>query len=353
MPVGERLKMARQGAGLSQRELAQKVGVSAMAISKYETGQDMPGSKVLLALCEALHLKVDYFFRSISINLSKPHYRRRSTLPKKQETRIHEQTRDWLERYLELEEIVNDIQKFVWPMEEKCRVSSLDEVEEVSQYIRDEWNLGTDPIENLTETFEQHGIKVGTIEGAEKFDALTFTFNDRTPVIAVKMNIPGDRQRFNLAHEFGHNVLIPAEDIDIEKAAHRFAGSFLVPKPMIIADFSQRRDTLDLYELHLLKHKYGISMQALIFRAKDLGIISDARATSLFKLFKQKGWHLREPGDSLPAEIPNRMKRLIFRALSENKISNSRAAELLGTDFYQFCVSEAEVHEGFPISICD
>ena len=36
MGIGERLKMARQMAGMSQRDLAEAAGVSAMAISKYE-----------------------------------------------------------------------------------------------------------------------------------------------------------------------------------------------------------------------------------------------------------------------------------------------------------------------------
>jgi Zn-dependent peptidase ImmA (M78 family)/DNA-binding XRE family transcriptional regulator len=351
MELGVRIKMARTAAGLSLRALAGKVGVSAMAISKYENGKDIPGSGVLIRLSEALGVNEDYFFRTIDVNLSKPHYRKRVTLPKKQEKRIHEQTRDWLERYLELEEIIGERQVFVMPPEEKRKVSCLKDAEAVAQHIRDAWKLGTDPIDSVIDIFEQQGIKVGIIGGAEKFDALTFTFDGSTPVIVVKKDIPGDRQRFNLAHELGHIVMIPDAGIDAEKAAHRFAGAFLAPASPLIGDLSRKRNVLDIYELHLLKHKYGISMQALIYRAKDLGIISTSQLSSLFTVFKKEGWYVNEPGDPLEAETPTRMKRLIFRAVSEGRISHSRAAELLGTDFQQFCMNEAREHDGFPIPI--
>ncbi|MCX6691025.1 MAG: XRE family transcriptional regulator, partial [Methanoregula sp.] len=352
MQLGVRIKMARTAAGLSLRALAGKVGVSAMAISKYENGKDIPGSGVLIRLSEALGVNVDYFFRTIDVNLSKPYYRKRTALPKKQEKSIHEQTREWLERYLELEEIVGERQTFVTMPEGKRKIASLKDAEAVAQHIRDAWKLGTDPIENIIDIFEQHGIKVGIIDGAEKFDALTFTFDDGTPVIVVKKNIPGDRQRFNLAHELGHIVMIPDSSVDAEKAAHRFAGAFLAPASQIIGDLSKKRNVLDLYELHLLKHKYGISMQALIYRAKDLGIISMSRMSSLFAWFKKEGWYAKEPGDPRESETPTRMKRLIFRAVSETRISRSRAAELLGTDFLQFCMNETKEHDGFPIPIC-
>jgi Zn-dependent peptidase ImmA (M78 family)/predicted nucleic acid-binding protein len=190
--------------------------------------------------------------------------------------------------------------------------------------------LGWDPIENLTQVLEDHGVKVGQLDAHEDFDALTLWANDTFPVIVVKHGLPGDRQRYNLAHELGHLVIRPAAGVDAEKAAHRFAGAFLAPEPMARPDLGERRVTLDLLELHLLKHKYGLSMQAWIYRAKDLGIISEASATQLFKEFRRRGWHLKEPGDAIPPEESARSTRLVLRALTEDVISEGRAAELLG-----------------------
>src|SRR5208283_2059376 len=351
--LGDRIKMARTAAGLSLRALAEKAGVSAMAISKYENGKDIPRSGVLISLSEALGVSLDYFFRTAEVNLSKPLYRNHEALPKKEENEIHEQIRELIERYLEIEEIVGDRQQFRRPQKEKRRVSTLDDAEIAAQDVRSFWKLGTDPIENVIDIFEQNGIKVGEIDGTENFDALTFSLDERTPVIVAKKGVVGDRQRFSLAHELGHIMLEIDPALDTESVVNRFAGAFLAPGPGLIADLGAKRKMLDVFELHLLKHKWGISMQALIYRARDLHIISEAKWDLLFDIFTANGWRENEPGDHLKPESPSRMKRLIFRALIERKITRSRAAELLGTNFDQFCQNEAMEHNGFPIPVCD
>ena len=351
MLVGERIKIARRTAGLSQRALAEAVGVSAMAISKYERGLDVPGSAILLRLAQALGVKTEYFLRPVTVTITVPSYRRRTSLPRKQEYAIMGQVQEWLERYLEVESLFGDPLRFALPAGFDPRVASLEEVERVALDLRRAWHLGQGPIESLVEVLEERGIKVGLVNGHDDFDALTFWADDHTPVIVVKRGLPGDRQRFNLAHELGHLVLVPAEGVDAEKAALRFAGAFLVPEPAVRFELGSRRRTLNLYELHLLKHKYGLSMQAWIYRAKDLGILSDAAATRLFRLFRQQGWHRREPGDPIPSEEPGRMKRLVLRALAEDLISESRAAELLGMPLARFWQEEAEQHNGFPVAM--
>ena len=50
--IGERVKLARMSAGLSQRQLGKEMGMSAMAISKYETGEVVPNSRVLIQLSQ-------------------------------------------------------------------------------------------------------------------------------------------------------------------------------------------------------------------------------------------------------------------------------------------------------------
>ena len=149
-------------------------------------------------------------------------------------------------------------------------------------------------------------------------------------VIVVKKDIPVDRQRYNLAHELGHLVLEVKEVVDEEKAAHRFAGAFLVPSSAARRELGSDRSTLSPGELHILKHKYGLSMQAWIYRAQDLDIISRSTASELFREFRVRGWNREEPGESYPPEEPARLRRNVFHALAENMISRSRAEELLG-----------------------
>jgi Zn-dependent peptidase ImmA (M78 family) len=176
---------------------------------------------------------------------------------------------------------------------------------------------------------EDRRIKIGLIEGFQEFDACTFVADD-APVIVTKAGLPGDRQRFNLAHELGHLVMIIDHTVDEEKAAHRFASAFLVPASTVLFELGQHRSQLDFNELYLLKRKYGLSMQAWIYRSRDLGIIGENTTEKLYRLFSQKGWKKKEPGEALPPEEPLRFRRLVYHALAEDLISQTRAKELLG-----------------------
>jgi len=350
MSIGERIKSARIMAGISQRDLADAAEISAMAISKYERDLDIPGSGVLLRLAGALGVKIEYFFRPTTVTLSVPTYRKRASLPAPQEASILERIQDWLERYLDVESLLNRTSTFTLP--EPRHIKTMEEIENAALDLREQWCLGLDPIEGLTETCEDHGIKVGLIDGHVAFDALTLRANDKIPVIALRRDMSGDRQRFCLAHELGHLVLEPAEHIDPEKAAHRFAGAFLAPRPAVELELGTKRQAIGLYELHLLKHKYGLSMQAWIYRAKDLRILTEEKATQMFKRFRQQGWHCEEPGDALPSEMPQRFERLVMHALCEGIISQARAAELLAVPLDYFLGGEVERHGGLPINMC-
>jgi len=353
MVIGERIKMARRGAQMSLRALAKEVGVSAQAISKYERGLDIPSSPVLLRLSRALNVKSEYFFRPTEVSVSITSYRRLASLGRKKEQAISVRIQEWLERYMEVERLFPSEfhGSFSWPAGLNRHISSSEEVERVAKDLRRSWELGLDPIENIVQLLEDKGIKIGLIDGYEGFDACTFWANEEIPVIAVNRRLQGDRQRFNVAHELGHLVLEPAENVNVEYAARRFAGAFLVPEEMVRFELGEARSSCDLHELHLLKHKYGLSMQGWIYRAKDLNILSEPAAIRLFRIFRRRGWYEQEPGDQIPIEEPDRMKRLVLRALTEDLISKSRASELLGEPLLQFLKKEEEKHALFPVDL--
>jgi Zn-dependent peptidase ImmA (M78 family) len=152
----------------------------------------------------------------------------------------------------------------------------------------------------------------------------------------VKKGLSGDRERFNLAHELGHLLLEVPKNVDAEKAAHRFAASFLVPAEAAYRELGEHRRRIDFLELAILKKKYGLSMQAWVYRAQDLGIITSSCAAILFKTFRSRGWSLQEPGDVIPPEEPRQFEKLILQAVSEDLISSARAAELLGMPLNEF-----------------
>lgn len=329
MVIGERLKMARKMAGMSQQELGERAGVSRMSISKYERDINVPKSQVLIKLAKALDVKIEYLLRPVEVRLSEPMFRKRTALPKKKEYQILEKTRDWVERYLEVEALFNDTPQYSKPHIENTILEMAD-VEEAALQLRKEWDLGLDPIDNLLEVLEDKGIKVWTIDQEEDhFDALEIWANDETPIIVVRGGIPGDRQRFDLAHELGHMLLDVDEAVDEEKAAHRFTGAFLVPKPKVYEELGRNRQHLSVKELLILKQKYGLSMQAWIYRAQDLGIISQSKFRQMFIEIRKRNWHKEEPGEPVEQERSQRLKQLVLRALAEDVITRPRAEELL------------------------
>jgi Zn-dependent peptidase ImmA (M78 family)/transcriptional regulator with XRE-family HTH domain len=353
--LGERIKLARKMKGLSLRALADKAGVSAQAISKYERALDVPGSAVLLRLAQALDVRVEFFFRRPAVSLSLPEFRKCAALTGKQMDAVLGQVHEWLERYLEVEQLLGEevpASRFDLPNVVMPTVACLEDAEASALSLRVAWNIGTDAIESIVELLEDRGIRVGLVDGRARFDACTLWANDAIPVIAVRRDLPGDRQRFSLAHELGHLVLQTAPEVDAERAAHRLAGAFLVPACAARRELGERRHNLGVQELYLLKHKYGLSMQGWIYRARDLGIITDATATALFKRFRQNGWQRCEPGDQLRLEVPQRMQRLVLRALAEDLISETRAAELLGQPLTHIIADEAEQHAGLPVALC-
>lgn len=60
MEFKDRVFQARKAKGLSQEDLAEAVGVSRQAVSKWETGEAMPDMEKMIALCQALELDMEY-----------------------------------------------------------------------------------------------------------------------------------------------------------------------------------------------------------------------------------------------------------------------------------------------------
>ncbi|MFU8832821.1 MAG: helix-turn-helix domain-containing protein [Wenzhouxiangella sp.] len=334
--IGNRIIRARKAAGLSQRDLARQLGLSAMAISKYEREQVIPGSEVVLRLAKALGVRVEYFFRTEEARLSRVAYRARDELKASVRKRIIAQVEDQLERWLELEAFLPGewSQRFAPPKGLPRKIDDLEAVEGLALALRDAWELGHNPIPDLIDTLEERGIRVITVSGDEDehFDGLSAECCGGMPVVVVGSGWPGDRQRFTLAHELGHLVLQGrlAEGVKGEKAANRFAGAFLAPRDALVRILGPRRKALELQELILLKAEYGLSVQSLLHRVEDLGILPVTACKAIRNFLKHNALYDKELGDKIPAEQTRLFRQRVYRALAEELIGESKAAELLG-----------------------
>ena len=343
MGLGESIKLRRQILQLSLRDIAEKIGVSHTTVDKYEKNKLVPDSRSLIKLSKILQIPIASLLRpeNQQIQLNHMAFRTRKML-KRDEKQINAETKEWLERYLQIESLAGRPRAFEMPLGFPRPISSFEEAENAARDLRTAWDLGSDPIENLTYLLEDKGIKIGIISGITQFDAL-FTEYAGHRVVVMKENLPRARQRFSLAHELGHCLLEVEDGLNEEKVMHRFAGAFLVPKEKVIFEMEETRHKFSIKELLILKKKYGFSMGAWLFRAMDLGIITSEDHLRVRKFFSTKGWNREEPGDnSTEGEKPALMEAMVLRAHAEGIISTSKAAELLNQSISTFCSIDGE-----------
>jgi len=130
--------------------------------------------------------------------------------------------------------------------------------------------------------------------------------------------------------ELGH-LLLPLNGLTNsvkEIYCHQFAAAMLLPAEIAFREIGKSRTKIMIPELGALKKQYGISMQAIMMRAKDLGIISENYCRQFFFMIKQAEWRVVEPYSYIGEEKSSRFEQLVFRALAEGLISLSKAAAL-------------------------
>lgn len=340
----ERFRSARLMNGFSLQDLADKLNnkISRQALHKYEKGAVIPDSDMLGLLCQAMGVRPDYFFRDAQIELGDIEFRKLKKLPAKEEYRILEHAKDYLSRYLELEQLLNIETRFENPIQGMQPVQGISDVEAAAIKVREAWGIGTGPISGVVSLLEEKHIKVIYIHSGDEYDGMqTVVAGSAVPVIAINENKikKEDRKRFTALHELAHLLLtLPSELPEKQKEiyCHQFAGAMLFPAEAMRAELGAQRSRIHIQELGALKKQYGMSMQAIIMRAKDLQIISDGYCKQLFALFRQMNWRVDEPVDYEVKETSNRFDQLLFRALAEELISVSKAAALKNLKVAEF-----------------
>jgi len=340
---GDRLKLARKRAGLSLRELADRLGneVSAQAISKYESGKMMPNSSVLVALSKALDVSLDFLMSNQVVAIEGVEFRQHSGISAADRARAQSIVIDEIERHLALDAVLGlDSDQHELPAA-RVTVNSFAEVEALANKLREDWNLGNDPIPSMTALLEDKGIKVIAVDVPKKLSGFTGDIRrpqgkPSVPVIVVSTQFTIERRRFTLAHELAHRIIAGTTgDLKAEKAMDRFAAAFLIPKEHLQAEVTGARDGLPPYsEIVRLKHFYGVAAATILMRLKDIGVLSESSVAYAFQTYA-RSWRTAEP---LPLdrssgygklERPTRFERSVYWALADRLISLPRAAELL------------------------
>lgn len=311
MIYGERIKQARELSGLTQTELAPLIGCKQSAIAHFETNRSLPSADTLKEIGRVTGFMPSFFERPLVVEFAAGSlaYRSKRSLTKKEEAQAYQYAVTMYEQAKEMS------QKFNLPA---ARIPRITEKPELSARVtRAALGLSPDkPIPNLTKNFEQNGGFAFIAPFIfSKLDAFSrwAEFDAERPMIIVASGIPGDRMRYSMAHEIGHLVMHNppkgSKVVELEKEANKFASEFLMPKDALKADLVT---PITLTSLAKLKQKWGVSLQALIYRAYDLDLITERHYHYLFEQLSIKGWRKREPKElEVPVEYPQAFNKMV------------------------------------------
>ena len=182
---------------------------------------------------------------------------------------------------------------------------------EAAKALREYWELGDKPIDNLMRTVEQNGIVVTTFatdtDDIDAFSQYVDVNGTDVYLIALSSNKESaSRINFDIAHELGHILLHEwSEDEEVltreefkakEKEANEFAAAFLMPETSFAADVELEPQNLDYYKQ--IKRKWKVSIAAMLYRSCDLGIITQGQYQYMMRIMQNKGWRKSEPLDN-------------------------------------------------------
>lgn len=333
---GSRLTLARHLAAKRKSELAKAVDKSATAVASWETGTRSPNSANVAELALALGVQPSFFSVRPSETAevgSDPHFRSlRSTSQLARDQafaygRLAADVSATLERHVEFPDV--DLPEY--PVD--ATTASPRGPEDAAALVREFWELGLDPVRHCVRLLETHGILV-VFSPSESSSVDAYSFSSRLRPVVVLNPLKRDyyRQRFDVAHELGHLVMHgdaePGGRI-AEDQANRFASELLMPREAIESELPTTMGHPTWRALGKLKEHWGASLQALLFRARTLGCLSDVSYRNAMITVSARGWRRAEPGLITTVEQPSLLPSAV-ELLAKVDISSAILADQCG-----------------------
>ena len=341
MAIGDKIKQYRLNRNLSLQQLANLAGLSKPTIQQYEDGVITPSNKSLKAVAEGLRVDIWNFFESEEMNLELSEFRHGEKLldSDEEKRKIYDLVVDYSQSYLELENILGTEVEFDNPVADLL-IQSYQDVEKAVLKIRKKWKLANIAIDDICTLLESKGFKIITFDRQTESPGICGFMKSghrNIPVIVLNTNHEHTREitrkRFTLMHESAHLILKFCESVSKEleeKLCNRFASAFLMPAEPILEYLGKDRTNISLEELKDLKETYGMSVQAIIYRANSTGLINDQVCARWIELYEQ--WR-RESKEfcsyNKSKEEPQRFNRLVTRGYMEKRISKEKVSEML------------------------
>jgi Zn-dependent peptidase ImmA (M78 family)/transcriptional regulator with XRE-family HTH domain len=321
---------------LTQSDLANEISdLTQSHLSRIESGLAPLDSDLAAVFAAIFGVSTTFFAREPTADFSSltPQLRSRSKLTKAAKNSALQWAHLIHDEYLRLLEGTTSLGRRLDPMYGATPSEAAAEVRRTLGFSQAE------PLPYLLLAAERVGVRIiGLPIPVESMDAFC-VWRDGWPLIAVLARAPGDRLRFSVAHELGHLILHPATRGDqqtFEAEADRFAAELLTPR-RALKDLMPRHVTLR--SLMMVKTQWGVSIKGLVKAARELELIDQSRAVSLYKQISARGWNRTEPG-YVPVEKPR-----AFRKLAELKYGKGPNTQAMARD--------AGWSEGLALTVLD
>lgn len=316
--------IARQRRKLSSKCLAEKVGLTAVHVSRLENGVHDPEDATLAAIAKVLNFPVDFFCGDEIDPVTKDAVSFRSMTSMKAADRdaaiaaghIAYLLADWTAARYNL------------PSPDLIEASQERDPARAARWLRQHWGLGEQPIKHMIKLMEAKGIRVFSLaESTATLDAFSVWRGD-TPYVFLNTAKSAERSRFDAAHELGHLVMHkhggPQQGKSAEYEAQLFASSFLMPQSDVEAKIPR---ALTLDQIIIAKRRWGVSAAALAYRLNKLGILSDWLYRGMVIEMGRREYRKNEPNEMEREESVVWQK--VFSDLWSKKITKDTiAAEL-------------------------
>lgn len=325
--LGKNIKYYRLMSNMSQGELAQRIGLNKVAVSNYELGKRTPDLATIRKIADALCVNIGRLTESYGDEVVVEHgaFRKHSRVSKA----MQEVILGYADRYLaRLFQVVSFLgEAALAPIPQIERVPAVD-FESAGQHLRRILELpASGPIGNITDILENKGYIICPIQVEDHcFSGNSGTANGR-PYIAVNTTMPAERQRFTLIHELAHLVFIFEDNSNEERMVNGIAGAFLLPESDIKRELGPKRSDIR-GNLRYIQHEYNVSMAAIVMRARQTNIIDERTCALTHKWMTNQGLR-RDEQSGIEPEKSYLLEQLTVRAVAEEEITVSKAAELL------------------------
>lgn len=380
--MGRRLRAARESCGMTQEDVARRLGVSRPTVAQMELGNRASTSIELD--------KLAYLFGRDIREFVADSFEEEDALAvlfrAEPEIANHEDVADSLRACIALGREVTNLEGLLGidrdlagavtyeVVAPRSRWDAIQQGERAAEQERRRVGLGWAPAPPLPELLETQGVRTGIVDLPEEISGITISNQSAGLFIVANRQHAPARRRFSFAHEYAHvlfdrrmkGIVTRSSDRDelVEVRANAFAAAFLMP-PEGIRQFvnalgkgqpsraiaqvfdeagavqaegraAPGSQDIQLYDVVHLAHYFGVSRLAALFRLRNLKLLTQAELDEM-KSADEGGYGLElarllnlpdvEEADSADG-FRHRVLNMGLEAYRRELISRSKLGEL-------------------------